>query len=545
MAEARSDPLMRVCNRNWPFGVLMVEGMVLPMPPNGLDLYDRIDRELDLRDVPLASSNWPPVITGRPRRSVTGFRPSDTLSAQLASRYWPTDVTGPGCTVANFTASDLRMAREAFKRREENSSYYVPTGEYAFMGAGADADAAADLPTMFLAKRNTRPYKLVQVQGFQYAVEDRGSPEDEEIALTLHELNQFSIDVIGFIGRYIAAAKAGRVPAYDLDIDISRLTLLYNRLRVRYSVDDVYEAVSGISDDTSYVINLGEEIHMCVRGEHTRDKMVVLYTVMTHELSHVASSTPDHDAEFWDNYGLLRRVVAKMGIVRLEDIPENGGTHCQKIRIDKSEMAEIASKYTPAPMSRKMAELVEREESQAGYFSMAPPPWQTESQIASGQKMFQRPRIKMVPSYTIEQALAEDPDPMWKMSGDGTYGLIGARAEGQSHAIVGIRPPVMTNPFYGFNRSPYASESSPLNARYRLQTEGGPGRDVIGEFDWRYGYLEKESPEMYRTPLEKVYLGNSSTYSRHPYVMGATDIIRGESLHTSIPLPEYYSRWTR
>lgn len=214
--------------------------------------------------------------------------------------------------------------------------------------------------SLFLHKRTPYPFRVESVDGFDYAVEDSGQPEtDRQTAETLHRLNSFAIAVIAHLGRIIAGAvggasaagevssseavAVGRAIGRDLGVDVGWLQVMYDRLRTRYSVDDMYEAVTRDPDDTSYVINNGEEIHMCVRSG---DSKAVLLTVMTHELAHIASATPDHDDEFWTNYSVLQRVVARMGIVRASDVPADGAVHCRKISIGAREMLSLAADYS-------------------------------------------------------------------------------------------------------------------------------------------------------------------------------------------------------
>ncbi|MFA5091015.1 MAG: hypothetical protein WC483_00005, partial [Candidatus Paceibacterota bacterium] len=352
-----------------------------------------------------------------------------------------------------------------------------------------DEESASHM--MFLSKRSYQPFKTVFVGGFEYGVEDSGDPSaDEEIAMTLHELNSFAIDLIGYIGRYIDAVDEGRSAAGQFDVDMPHLRQMYENLRRRYTVDAVFEAAKGSGEDSSYVINLGEEVHMCVRSGDSRDKMVVLYTVMTHELAHVASTTPDHDEEFWDNYAVLREIVVQMGVVRASEIPADGGMHCQKIRISKGEMMGIASPYSPSRL---------------------------------------RVDSPYVPtSLPLRMRRSED--------------FMSERTSPKEAAS-------LMNPFYVQNRSPFVA------GPYQGHTEGEVGmgestaKDVLGEFDWRYGTPEREQPGVYCSddPSREcghVMLGNSGQYSRRARVMGRHNVGYGESLHSSLDVQSTYSHWS-
>jgi len=185
-------------------------------------------------------------------------------------------------------------------------------------------------------------YAEYRVRGFTYKVEERDPDEDYRVAVTLHELNSIAVKIIAFIRHLIYAAERGELLPDDRDLDIGQLKTVYSRLRYKYTVDEVFESLRR-HDGTSYVINNGESIHMCVRGPTKRDSFAVLLTVMVHELAHVASSTPDHDPEFWDNYELLRHIVRKMGIISLDMVPSNGGRHCQRVAVSRGEMLDMAT----------------------------------------------------------------------------------------------------------------------------------------------------------------------------------------------------------
>jgi hypothetical protein len=148
----------------------------------------------------------------------------------------------------------------------------------------------------------------------------------------------------------------------------------------------------------------------------------------------------------------------------------------------------------------------------------------------------------------------------------------------QSAATMGITRETTANPFYKVNRSPYmaASGFTPEMAEnviyhslfspdpyYRIQTESdtaenanyvsaltesrahGPATDVLGEYDWRYGRVEKGGPGVYMAPVEKETLGNSGVYSRRAYAMGRYATASHNYLHDSLPRSELYSRWTK
>jgi hypothetical protein len=202
-------------------------------------------------------------------------------------------------------------------------------------------------------------YQAFNIEGISYRVRRLDSPDPRgTTAFRLREVNETCIEIIAFLRSLLDANVEGRLLAEDAALDYARLGYMYNNLMSRYNPDAVYESIGGPTElskeevasgadgsrETSYVINQGEEIHMCVEVNGQAERKSVLVAVLAHELSHVASSTPDHDNEFWDNYDLMQKVVARMGYVLPEDVPDDGGVHCARIQIGRNELQEITRK---------------------------------------------------------------------------------------------------------------------------------------------------------------------------------------------------------
>ena len=71
--------------------------------------------------------------------------------------------------------------------------------------------------------------------------------------------------------------------------------------------DSVVEA-NHEDNSTSYTINKGEEMHVCLRekDKHTKlHDMNTLMFVVLHELAHVMSDSVGHNKEFKDNFKFI------------------------------------------------------------------------------------------------------------------------------------------------------------------------------------------------------------------------------------------------
>lgn len=70
------------------------------------------------------------------------------------------------------------------------------------------------------------------------------------------------------------------------------------------------------SKNTSYSINKGEKIVLCLRsrdGKHRIVKENIITFVALHELAHIMTLSVGHTKEFWDNFEFLLREAIKYG----------------------------------------------------------------------------------------------------------------------------------------------------------------------------------------------------------------------------------------
>lgn len=89
---------------------------------------------------------------------------------------------------------------------------------------------------------------------------------------------------------------------------------------------------SPTSSYTSFSVNKGERIVLCVRQRDDRRSFVDENTVMyvaIHELAHLATASVGHDDDFWDNFRwLLRDAVDDLGIYRMVDYAAKPVPYC-------------------------------------------------------------------------------------------------------------------------------------------------------------------------------------------------------------------------
>ena len=107
--------------------------------------------------------------------------------------------------------------------------------------------------------------------------------------------------------------------------DDDRIKRLFNR----YDEDNIQE--TNLNDSgTSYSINKGEQVNLCLRSKKTEElhSINILIFVTIHELAHIMSKTYGHNQEFNNNFKFLLINAIKIGIYQNIDYSENKTNFC-------------------------------------------------------------------------------------------------------------------------------------------------------------------------------------------------------------------------
>ncbi len=99
------------------------------------------------------------------------------------------------------------------------------------------------------------------------------------------------------------------------------------RMKENFRPDNIKE---GIDDPkyTSYSINKGEKIVLCLR---TNNKLMDLNTMMfvvLHELAHICTESIGHTEEFWTNFKWILEESINIGIYKKQDFKLNNVEYC-------------------------------------------------------------------------------------------------------------------------------------------------------------------------------------------------------------------------
>ncbi len=86
------------------------------------------------------------------------------------------------------------------------------------------------------------------------------------------------------------------------------------------------------AEHTSYSVNKGEKIHLCLRQrEGTNESLVeenIMVFVALHEMAHVLTASVGHGPDFWNNFGWLLKQAEANGIYTYQDFKARPVSYC-------------------------------------------------------------------------------------------------------------------------------------------------------------------------------------------------------------------------
>jgi len=103
-----------------------------------------------------------------------------------------------------------------------------------------------------------------------------------------------------------------------------------HRLNDRFNVDSFQETRID-SSHTSFSVDKGEEVHLCLRDKSENfniHKINTLMFVSLHELAHIASAQQGHADEFKNNFVWILKYATKIGIYQSIDYSNQNENFC-------------------------------------------------------------------------------------------------------------------------------------------------------------------------------------------------------------------------
>lgn len=103
-----------------------------------------------------------------------------------------------------------------------------------------------------------------------------------------------------------------------------------NRLIIKFNPESISETAKN-SKYTSYSVNKGEKIVLCLRARDDTEKLIdenTLMFVSLHEIAHIMTKSVGHKREFWKNFKFLLKHAIKIGLYKHEDYNTKPKKYC-------------------------------------------------------------------------------------------------------------------------------------------------------------------------------------------------------------------------
>jgi hypothetical protein len=82
---------------------------------------------------------------------------------------------------------------------------------------------------------------------------------------------------------------------------------------------------------TSYSVNKGEKVYMCLRQRNEREELVdenIIMFVALHELAHIGTSDVGHTPQFWNNFGWVLERAEALQVYEFTDFSAHPVEYC-------------------------------------------------------------------------------------------------------------------------------------------------------------------------------------------------------------------------
>jgi hypothetical protein len=83
---------------------------------------------------------------------------------------------------------------------------------------------------------------------------------------------------------------------------------------------------------TSYSVNKGEKVHLCLRQREGQNERLIEENIMVfvalHEMAHVVTPSLGHGPDFWNNFGWILKQAEELGIYHYQDFKSRPVAYC-------------------------------------------------------------------------------------------------------------------------------------------------------------------------------------------------------------------------
>lgn len=151
----------------------------------------------------------------------------------------------------------------------------------------------------------------------------KSSLDNKEYLVRNVDDKQDAADLLANIKERISKLLIHMQATYPSDPRVKRLVKKYNP-------NNISESIEG-SKYTSYSLNKGEKIVLCLRSKTKEAKLTDINTLMfvlLHELGHIMTVSIGHTKEFWSNFKFILKDSVEVGVYHNVDYKKDPQPYC-------------------------------------------------------------------------------------------------------------------------------------------------------------------------------------------------------------------------
>lgn len=99
------------------------------------------------------------------------------------------------------------------------------------------------------------------------------------------------------------------------------------RLKKNFKPDNIKEGIDN-PNYTSYSVNKGEQIVLCLRSHNKLMDLNTMMFVVLHELAHICTLSLGHTTEFWDNFKWILEEAINIGVYKKQEFKLKNVEYC-------------------------------------------------------------------------------------------------------------------------------------------------------------------------------------------------------------------------
>jgi len=164
-------------------------------------------------------------------------------------------------------------------------------------------------------------YYIINMYNEKDLVKITSGVDNEKYTVQIKEDSKEAADLIAKIKQRIITLIEHMEKTFGISDD--RVANLKNNFRP----DRLKEGVD-TPGYTSYSINKGEQIVLCLRNNDTLVDINTMMFVVLHEMSHLASVSIGHTEEFWNNFRWILEESINIGIYVKQDFEKKSVEYC-------------------------------------------------------------------------------------------------------------------------------------------------------------------------------------------------------------------------